>query len=171
MWNWRVMSYINVPNFWRDRILKLGGSDVHKILYDVTKQEWDTIQNLTKKIIAENLKEGEILLDVGCGYGAVCEVLGPTVKYLGVDVSQDMLKLARKRNPNREFLEADVSVDLKNYPNNHFGMCLVRSVVSAFECGNILDSAQRELSRLCKVVIRQEYTRSKYEIVGTRMWK
>ncbi len=165
------MSYINIPNFWRDRILKFGGGDVHKILYDVTKQEWDVIQNLTKKIVVENLREGEILLDVGCGYGAVCEVLEPEVKYLGVDIDQDMLELACKRNPNREFLKANVAVDLKDYPNNYFGVGLVRSVVSAFECGSILESAQEELSRVCRVVIRQEYTRRKYEIVGSRTWK
>ena len=61
-----------------------------------------------------DLKPGEQVLDVGCGCGhsalALGERVGPSGSVLGVDISQPMLALARKRATNApqvSFLEAD----------------------------------------------------------------
>jgi cyclopropane fatty-acyl-phospholipid synthase-like methyltransferase len=47
------------------------------------------------------------LLDWGCGYGALLDVLGPEVDYVGYDVSVDMVQAARERYPHARF-EADL---------------------------------------------------------------
>lgn len=46
------------------------------------------------------------LLDVGCGDGALINFLSnvPTVDYLGVDVSTEMIEPGRKQHPKKEFI-------------------------------------------------------------------
>lgn len=50
------------------------------------------------------------VLDIGCGFGRMADVamrLKPGVRYLGVDVSPDMIESARQRYPYSEWLCAD----------------------------------------------------------------
>src|SRR5687768_11913811 len=53
------------------------------------------------------LAPGETVIDIGCGPGFLCEqmaeIVGSKGRVLGIDVSQDLLALARDRN-NREWL-------------------------------------------------------------------
>jgi SAM-dependent methyltransferase len=43
------------------------------------------------------------LLDYGCGYGALMELLGPAVDYVGFDIEPDMIAEARRRYPTATF--------------------------------------------------------------------
>ena len=46
------------------------------------------------------------ILDVGCGFGDLCRFLEKkklNVKYHGVDINQDFIDVAKKRNPNGKF--------------------------------------------------------------------
>jgi len=49
------------------------------------------------------LKEGETVLDLGSGTGKICfiasQVVGPTGKVIGVDMTDDMLEVARRNAP------------------------------------------------------------------------
>ena len=58
------------------------------------------------------LKPGERVIDIGSGPGFLCEsmaeVVGPTGHVLGVDVSADLIELARKRN-SRTWLEYETT--------------------------------------------------------------
>jgi SAM-dependent methyltransferase len=56
----------------------------------------------------------EVVIDIGCGSGAVIRKLAdefPTVRFVGVDFSREMLKIARASSPaNRiEWIEADLA--------------------------------------------------------------
>jgi arsenite methyltransferase len=49
------------------------------------------------------LREGETVLDLGCGTGKTCfiaaQVVGPTGKVIGVDMTDEMLEVARRNAP------------------------------------------------------------------------
>ena len=75
-------------------------------------RHFGTPQNPEKKHearmeVASYLVEGDSVLDVGCGVGHFY----PWVKgmdYLGIDLSEDMLRKAREFNPNGKFEYGDV---------------------------------------------------------------
>lgn len=48
------------------------------------------------------------LMEVGCGTGALCRYLPPSIEYFGVDIDEDYVDAARRRFPNRVFEHADV---------------------------------------------------------------
>ncbi len=63
-----------------------------------------------------SVRPGEVVLDVGCGYGvtalALAQAVGPSGRVIGLDVSAPMLQLARARSDgiaNVEWVEADAA--------------------------------------------------------------
>jgi SAM-dependent methyltransferase len=91
-----------------------------------------------------SVRPGEVVLDVGCGYGVtaimLARVVGPTGRVIGLDVSAPMLELARARSAgitNIEWIEADAttygfvpgSVDLVF---SRFGVMFFGDPVAAF---------------------------------------
>lgn len=57
------------------------------------------------------LKQGSAILDLGCGPGNIAKFLvnqDKGYKILGVDLSTEMLKLARRNVPGEEFILADI---------------------------------------------------------------
>ncbi len=55
------------------------------------------------KFLFDYAKEGEDVLDLGCGNGRFCEYLKET-NYRGIDFSENMIKEAKKRYPRNKFL-------------------------------------------------------------------
>ncbi|WAS05805.1 class I SAM-dependent methyltransferase [Gloeomargaritales cyanobacterium VI4D9] len=59
------------------------------------------------------------LLDVGCGYGSLLELIQERnipVSYTGIDISPDMIEAARQNNPNADWLVGDIlEVELPPY--------------------------------------------------------
>lgn len=51
----------------------------------------------------QGFKQGMTILDYGCGVGIMVEALKAPNKYLGVDISEKAIKLARKRYPEAHF--------------------------------------------------------------------
>jgi SAM-dependent methyltransferase len=54
-------------------------------------------------------KKRRTALDVGCGNGRLTALIAEAgFEVLGIDVSRDMLRNARQRNPNAKFIHADI---------------------------------------------------------------
>ncbi len=54
-------------------------------------------------------KEHPSVLEIGCGNGRdAAEILKRTNGYLGVDVSEELIKLAKEKNPQGNFVVADI---------------------------------------------------------------
>jgi len=59
--------------------------------------------------IAKEVKEGDSVMDIGCGNGRLLEAfLGRKINYLGIDKNEKLLSLAKKNYPNYEFIIGDI---------------------------------------------------------------
>ena len=79
------------------------------------KEIWPEIREFASRV-----KSGSSVLDLGCGNGRLLEAFIDTeIKYLGVDNSSELIKLAKTNYPEREFIIADM-LELEKVPNNNF---------------------------------------------------
>lgn len=88
------------PEFWRVRLAE--SPDRRDAIYaGACKSKWDEIDELWRKALARNVAADTAILDVGCGYGRLLDLLPPHWNgfYFGVDLCPEFIDLARKRYP------------------------------------------------------------------------
>lgn len=91
-----------------DKLLQIVHDNYREIAaqFDVTRKKylWPELEN-----VLVNLKEGDSILDVGCGNGRLLENLSNrNINYLGVDSSQELIHLAKVNYPNNNFQVVDI---------------------------------------------------------------
>lgn len=92
--------------YWNDRVLG-AGSDPQALVY-ADSAHFANCQNISEKVIELFVKPGQRVLDVGCGYGRFYQTFKKAgAIYHGVDFSEEMIKLARTKNPDGNFEVAD----------------------------------------------------------------
>lgn len=112
--------------FWRARIEGSAG-EVHRSVYRVAQATWESISREHRSILGRVIQDQAVsLLDCGCGYGALLDLVPPTVKYVGVDLSPDFVALAQATHPGGEFSAADLRA--LPFPDNSFDLAVCRSV-------------------------------------------
>ena len=67
-------------------------------------QPWQELKNIT-----DSIKDGESIMDVGCGNGRLLELVGEKrVSYIGVDSSAKLLEEARNNYLGHRFINGDI---------------------------------------------------------------
>lgn len=92
---------------------------------------------------------GGNLLDIGCGTGAFLHAVSarhPDMEIAGVDVSPDMLAIARRRLPEDAMLQV-ASADALPFPDASFDIVVT---TNAFHFFRAPDAALREISRVLR---------------------
>src|SRR4051794_27050003 len=85
--------------------------------YDVRSLGWKSVEDqlLRFKVLADiAVLSNDVVCDVGCGFGDLLPYLRERfghVGYLGVDISEELLTVARTRHPDVRFLFADILAD------------------------------------------------------------
>ncbi len=85
------------------------------------------------QFFVERVKKGEIVLDVGCGYGAVAFSMAKAGALVtGIDMNETNLRHARKRykHENLKFLLGDIRKDL---PDGNFDVIVMSNVLEHIE--------------------------------------
>lgn len=119
---------IESNDFWKDRLENARTRDtIHTSIYDVDYSRWQHIQEIHAGVLLRIFERypHATVLDAGCGYGALIDILPASIDYTGVDLSPDLIAEARKRYSCR-FMEGN----LRTLPfvDQHFDLAICRSV-------------------------------------------
>ena len=112
------------------------------------EQERSAFADTNKKIIKERFKKfnGERILDLGCGYGYYTDYfksIGGNV--IGTDGSKAMIDIAKKNNPDCEFMVSDISETLP-FEDNSFDVVFCNQVLMDIEnINNVFSECRRIL--------------------------
>lgn len=90
------------------------------------------------------------ILDVGCGFGYFIDFLNnnyKNIKYLGVDINEEFIKIAKKRNPGVKFQVRDIQ---KNKINKKFDWVFGIGLASTGINYNHIEEMIKEMLRISK---------------------
>ena len=154
-------------NFWKGRLSEVTDrKEIHRAVYKgVTLAQWWKIQECNQLILMTLVTPKEDgspyrVLDCGCGYGALLDILPAFVDYTGVDISPDLLEVAKELNPNEKFIQGDLKH--LQFGDQVFDLCIARSME-----GMILENVgkhswflmQREMLRVSPLLLLLNYSK------------
>jgi ubiquinone/menaquinone biosynthesis C-methylase UbiE len=128
--------------------------EISELMYDSEAKDMDNSnrENIyvesyraIKKIL--ELKDEDVVLDVGCGTGKMSIAIGSSVmKYIGIDVSQKALDIAnKKREKHQTFIKEDMTN--MSFQNDSFTKIVaLTSIDQVFERKKALKECNRVLS-------------------------
>lgn len=87
--------------YWNDRVKKIPDPKDMLFLDGRREDFWQRVRYYLR-----GMEPGPVL-DLCCGYGQFSRLFA-TNDYLGIDFSKEMIKLAKEKNPNYQFIEHDV---------------------------------------------------------------
>ncbi|MBT3382142.1 MAG: class I SAM-dependent methyltransferase [Prolixibacteraceae bacterium] len=121
----------------------------------------DPLLKSGRKLIKNNIRAGETVLDVACGTGAlVFDLAEKAKKVVGVDFSESMLKAAQREQKKRgiqniEFITADAS-QLTVFSDKEFDVVTLSMALHQFDPG-LHSPILNEMKRVSKKIIIVDY--------------
>jgi len=117
------------------------------------------------KFLAEEVKSGDRILDLGCGNGRLVELFqDKNIEYIGIDNSQKLIEIAREHHPDGNFQIFD---GLKiPFPDNYFDRIFCIAVLHHIPGNQLrqefLKEARRVLKSGGKMILSTWYLWQKY---------
>lgn len=99
------------PAYWKDHLYRAQKfTELHHSIFRCPLETWMKIEAKHKQIIAQHVGNTDSVLDCGCGYGRLLTMMPKDWEggYLGVDISPDMIDLAREWHSGRQFVISDL---------------------------------------------------------------
>lgn len=157
------------PEFWRKRLLTAHatGRGLFSAIYDTDPETWNGIQNKTAGLLQRYVEPGSSVIDIGCGYGAIFELIPPNVSYVGIDVSPDLVEIAQLRYPDGRFLVADVTSKTQ-FTSSQFDYAICRSIKSMillYVGQYVWKLMLTEIMRIAKKVLIIDYDTDDCEVI------
>lgn len=107
-----------------------------------------------RAVLAQGLKKGNRILDIGCGYGVflkVCDEYG--LETYGIDIVEDAINKAKKVTKAKLYVH-DVNKGLEMFEDEFFDMVTLFDVIEHLQCPyNVLREIHRVLKKKGKIVI------------------
>ncbi|KKR99551.1 MAG: hypothetical protein UU49_C0005G0009 [Candidatus Magasanikbacteria bacterium GW2011_GWC2_41_17] len=126
--------------------------------YDAVAKEWNIsrfVARANQIKVASRIKNGDRVLDVGCGNGVFYPVLADkSINYVGLDVSKKLLSLAKKKalkNKGKakvKFIKG--SITKLPFINNQFDWVCVFAVLHHIPSHELRSQASQEILRVLK---------------------
>lgn len=126
--------------------------------YDAVAKEWDISRffaRVNQIKIARQIKNGDSVLDIGCGNGVFYPVLADkSINYVGMDISKKLLALARKKalkNKGKakvKFIKG--SITKLPFKNNQFDWVCAFAVMHHIPSDELRSRSAREIWRVLK---------------------
>lgn len=128
-------------------LLKKTRDDYNLIAEDFSRTRWNIWPEFS--IFRDFIKEGDKILDVGCGNGRLLELLkDKKISYTGVDVSEKLIEVAKKKYPQNNFLVAD-NLNLP-FLDNNFDKVFSVAVLHTIPSDELRKKAVAELKRVLR---------------------
>ena len=123
---------------------KTAKNYAEKFTNELDNKHFDKI--LLKAFITENIDKGQ-LIDLGCGPGQITKFLFDNgfTDTVGVDISTEMVKIARQINPILKFQQADI-LNLQ-FQDNSFGSAIAFYSIVHFDY-DLVRTALKEIKRV-----------------------
>ncbi len=94
------------PAYWRERLVEAKSQDrLYRSVFRVDADSWAAYETVHRKILRRQIAGDTSVLDVGCGYGRLLDLMPDwwQGQYRGVDISPDFVAEAQARHPGRDF--------------------------------------------------------------------
>ena len=128
-------------------LLKKTKEDYNLIAEDFSRTRWNIWAEFS--IFRDYVKEGDEILDIGCGNGRLLELLkGKNIEYIGVDNSERLIDIAKRRYPTKKFLVAD-TLNLP-FPNDYFDKIFLIAVLHNIPSKELRFKTLQEARRVLK---------------------
>ena len=131
----------------QNKLLKIVHNNYREIAaqFDVTRKKY--IWPELEKVLSD-LREGDSVLDVGCGNGRLIENLAnKKINYLGVDSSEELIKLAKVNYSDQNFKVLDI-LKLENL-NQKFNLIISVAVLHHLPSKELRLQALEQLKLVC----------------------
>lgn len=103
------------------------------------------------EFIADCVKTGDKVLDFGCGNGRLLELfLDKNIDYLGTDVSQNLIDVAKKRYKNQTFQKISPLQTTLPFADDFFNTVYSIAVFHHFPSSKYRENVAKELYRITK---------------------
>lgn len=101
------------------------------------------------------LRDGDKLLDLGCGEGVLARHLPFSVEYWGVDGAVNLVKAAREKdgNPKHQYLVGDITGEVGNLPGEMDRVVVMLAIQNVKHPDRVIAFASRKLKRGGELVI------------------
>jgi len=101
------------PDYWKRRLAE-AGAERHHAVFRCPSTRWRAIAEAHRKILAATIGNTKSVLDVGCGWGRLLDLMPVDWRgiYLGVDISPDFIALAVLEHPDKMFMRANLLTGL-----------------------------------------------------------
>ena len=118
----KVESFVNTDIVSSDNIYDEFYSKIYDKLFTAPYKTEFEVNDLIESILSKMDKEKAKILDIGCGTGQHIKLLSDNdYKVIGLDNSNEMLKIAKKNNPNNRFILGN-ALDKKQFNEQKFDL-------------------------------------------------
>jgi SAM-dependent methyltransferase len=159
------------PAFWRERYEK-NPDEIHRTVYHCSEGHFQAIAQAHKNILSRLVQKGDTILDVGCGYGRLLDLLPekPSM-YVGFDLSPELIEEAKKRYP--LFANSFLCYDIREVGENSITsftwavLISIKQMVIGNAGQEAWENLQTHILKFCDQILILEYTtdENEYEII------
>jgi len=158
------------PTFWQKRIAQaLAAGDLRHSVYRAPESMWLGVCSDHRKILNEVIKPEDKVLDAGCGYGRLVDLLPILTycgcfrhrirgSYTGVDISPDFIAIAKQTHKDVDFYTNDLTQLPFEDKSFDWSICVSVMIMTAQNMGwSYWEKIQNELLRVSKRILCLEY--------------
>ena len=156
---------INEPWYWHERLGRAQKSGrLHEAVFICAEKQWSLINQSHRRILAEHIQPDDSVLDCGCGWGRLIDLMPDTWtgEYRGVDLSTEFIEMAHERYGHSLKHRVSFSVGtLEEFysPTGYDWGILVsmRPMIVRHQGGEVWEAIEKNLQQHCNKLLYLEY--------------
>jgi SAM-dependent methyltransferase len=153
---------VSDPSYWKQRLD--NAHHIHQSVFLCGLDRWKAIEDKHREILAGLISEVDSIFDAGCGYGRLLGLLPRhwRGRYMGVDISPDLIRIARMDHERNYFEVADLNnlsflASILEIPFT-WAVCIsMQPMITRNLGGEVWDKMESEILRVANKILFLEY--------------